>query len=708
MYRRVALLSLGVASLAAQSPPPPKWKEFSIGPAGRKLKSQDNNVRQGLLHSESISLRSLLEIAAGVPWPRILGPEWMDAQHYSVAAELSDASRLRLRTRSPEDTRVVDEFQSLLTQELARRFHLQFHREVRKTTESILRAAEGGTIPLKVSTARDRARLNATDSTLEASAVDYRGLGSWLQTYLKTPVTVDESLPPGDYDFRLKWSSGDQGSLLAVLKEQLGLELATETHDLEYVVVDRVERPGASPDTGATPAAPAPVRDSSVTFDAAQLRRDLRIARQALEEGHPGIYRYTPKAELDRVFDDVAARLNHPMTALQLYRVLAPAIAQIKCGHTALAPSRAIELRLADEAVLPIEAAILGGRVYVARDFSDEGIPLGAEIQAINDVPIAEILQSMLAVVHGDGDSATAGPYRLSHRRGFARQLSLIAGVQAPFRVRYSLGGQSAQSTLSGQTLKAMDGPSNDADHVSWKMLDDGVTGLLKITAFAGDAGVFDGAFQELDRRKATHLILDVRDNGGGEDEVGRRLFAYLADRPFRYYRDLILNALSFRFLQFVPDRNALPANMADLAKSGSDHKYHFTANPNWGIQQPATPHFGGKVLVLMNGGSFSTTCEFLSMLHARGGATFIGEETGGGYYGNTSGITAKVVFPNSKLVLPVPLVGYYMAIDGTQQGTHGIPPDYPVEYSMDDVLAGRDKAMEVAVRLTRAAPAVR
>jgi uncharacterized protein (TIGR03435 family) len=706
MYRRVALLSLEFAILAAQSPPAPKWKEFSIGPAGRKLKSQDNNVRQGLFHSESISLRSLLEIAAGVPWPRILGPEWMDTQHYSVAAELSDESRLRLRTRSPEDTRVVDEFQSLLTQELAHRFHLSFHREIRKTTESILRPAAGGPAPLKLSTARDRAHLNVTDSTLEASGIDYRALGSWLQNYLKTPVTVDDSLPPGDYDFHLKWSNGDEASLLDALKEQLGLELGTETHDLEYVVVDRAERPGTSPDGGA--AATAPVRDSSVTFDPAQLRRDLRILRQALEEGHPGIYRYTPKPELDRVFDDVAARLNHPMTALQLYRVLAPAVARIKCGHTALAPSRAIELRLADEPLLPIEAAILGGKVYVARDFSEEGIPAGAEIQSINDVPIAGILRSMLTVVHGDGDSDTAGPYRLSHGRGFARQLSLIAGVRAPFRVRYSLAGQSAQATLTGQRLKAMDGPSNDADHVSWKMLDDGITGLLKISAFAGDAGVFDGAFQELDRRKATHLILDVRDNGGGEDELGRRLFAYFADRPFRYYRDLTLNALSFRFLQYVPDHNALPANMRDLAKPGADHKYHFIGHPNWGIQQPALPHFGGRVLVLMNGGSFSTTCEFLSMLHARGGATFIGEETGGGYYGNTSGDAAKVVLPNSKLVLPLPLVGYYMAIDGTQQGAHGIRPDYPVEYSIDDVLAGRDKAMEIAVRLTRAAPAAR
>jgi hypothetical protein len=44
--------------------------------------------------------------------------------------------------------------------------------------------------------------------------------------------------------------------------------------------------------------------------------------------------------------------------------------------------------------------------------------------------------------------------------------------------------------------------------------------------------------------------------------------------------------------------------------------------------------------------------------------------------------------------------VGYYMAIEGTQQGAHGIRPDHPAEYSIEDVLSGRDKAMEIALRL--------
>src|SRR3954469_14024710 len=64
------------------------------------------------------------------------------------------------------------------------------------------------------------------------------------------------------------------------------------------------------------------------------LQEDFRIMRHALEQAHGGIYRYTSKRELDRAFDLAYRRVDHPMTELDFWRLLAPMIAQIKCGHT--------------------------------------------------------------------------------------------------------------------------------------------------------------------------------------------------------------------------------------------------------------------------------------------------------------------------------------------------------------------------------------
>ncbi len=267
---------------------------------------------------------------------------------------------------------------------------------------------------------------------------------------------------------------------------------------------------------------------------------------------------------------------------------------------------------------------------------------------------------------------------------------------------------------MNGLTLKAMQEAEASryseppvAGNATWRLLPGGSTGVLKVRSFWGNAEdgaslgtFFERVFTEIGTKGLSRLILDLRDNGGGEDELGRKLFAHFADAPFRYYRDLTVNKLSFRFSQYVPEHDPLPASVHALVKPAADGKLHVVGHPNWGIQQPAAPHFGGKLIVLMNGGSFSTTCEFLATLHHRGGAVFVGEETAGGYYGNTSGASASVRLPASKLTLPVQLVGYYLAIDGADQGNRGVRPDQPVEYSIEDILAGRDREMEIALRL--------
>ena len=102
-----------------------------------------------------------------------------------------------------------------------------------------------------------------------------------------------------------------------------------------------------------------------------------------------------------------------------------------------------------------------------------------------------------------------------------------------------------------------------------------------------------------------------------------------------------------------------------------------------------------------MNGGSFSTTCEFLSNLHYRKRATFVGEEAGGGYYGNTSGYAIWLTLPNSKVQMVVPLRTYYLAVkDGDPN--RSILPDYEVKPSIDDILSGNDVVMAKAIKLAR------
>ena len=446
---------------------------------------------------------------------------------------------------------------------------------------------------------------------------------------------------------------------------------------------------------------------------------DFRLARQALEEGHSGVYRYTAKEELDGLFDRAEKSLIRPMNAVEFYRILAPVVAAIKCGHTGVGlPEEMQEAYSTRALLLPLRIRVLAGKVYILRDFSDGATTLaGREIRSINGIPAAKIVETMLATTPGDGDSLTC---RISRMSGWtlARRLPALLGMHSPYEVTVWDAKENREATvhLEGKELPRLQEaararfPQDQRAETAgaFKLEREGKIAVMKIDGFGGFVDTarkkslrefWRESFEAMNESGTKSLILDLRDNGGGEDELGKLLLSYLLDEPFKYYDDLVINARQFGFQKYTDRTEPLPADLLEVQPSG---KYRMVKHPNWGMQQPSKPTFHGKVLILINGGSFSTTSEFLSQAHFHKRATFIGEESGGGYYGNTSGPSLRLTLPHSKLQVGVPLMTYYMAVRGYSAKAHGVLPDCPVEYTIEELLEGEDKELALAFELAR------
>ena len=93
---------------------------------------------------------------------------------------------------------------------------------------------------------------------------------------------------------------------------------------------------------------------------------------------------------------------------------------------------------------------------------------------------------------------------------------------------------------------------------------------------------------------------------------------------------------------------------------------------------------------------------EFLTLLHFYKRAQFIGEEPAGAYYGYTCGHMVDMILPNSKLQLQFGILTFYMDVSGYKYADRGVMPDYPVTHTINDLLAGRDRDMELALSLAR------
>ncbi len=453
-------------------------------------------------------------------------------------------------------------------------------------------------------------------------------------------------------------------------------------------------------------------------FSPAQLREDFAIARHAFEEAHPGLNRFTPKPAMDRVFAAAEKHLDRPMSARELYRVLAPVVAAIHCGHSRVeVPDTLVRELNTTRRLLPLQVRVLDGRVWVFRDLAtDDERYAGCELASVNGHPAARLLATILMATPTDGFGQTRGPQTLRGFR-FAGMLERIYGFDGDYDVelRDASGGVD-RVHMAGATVPAMS-ERLQARHPAdlapprigeFELLDGGQIARLKLRGFYGtvdDSGKVDvraffrQSFEAMRDHGTKSLILDLRDNGGGEDELGRILLSYLVDKPFRYYDDLVLNARGFSFARYTARVDSIPAN---LVTKGADGKYHCTGHPNWGIQQPIEPRFAGRVFVLMNGASFSTTCEFLSHLRDLGRATFIGEESGGAYVGNTSGGLAQVILPNTHVQVGVPLMRYDLAVAAARPFGRGILPDVPVHTTISDLLAGTDRDLEKALELAR------
>ncbi len=124
--------------------------------------------------------------------------------------------------------------------------------------------------------------------------------------------------------------------------------------------------------------------------------------------------------------------------------------------------------------------------------------------------------------------------------------------------------------------------------------------------------------------------------------------------------------------------------------------------HPNLAMQQPQTNNFKGKIFVLANGRSFSASAEFSAIVKTNKRGKFIGEECGGGYYGNTSGDEAFVTLPNSKITVRVPMVKYSSAVKERNNKGWGIEPDYPVYLTIGDLIQKRDGQLEEAIRMCK------
>ncbi len=415
-------------------------------------------------------------------------------------------------------------------------------------------------------------------------------------------------------------------------------------------------------------------------------KKDFSVFRDSLQHNHPALYRYKTKKEMNKLFDSCYACINGNMNDMQFFMLLKFMTRMVDDGHLICSlPKETIQTQLATAKVFPLRLWFIGSKAYVYCSKDDRFKP-GTEITSINNLTVENIKNQLFQYITSDGEIESKKYDGLNaSEASFQFLYYWLNGEKDSFKVVYKIvDNKTETANIDAEVIKTNNcfftrKPVNNYLSLEFKP---NHTALLTIKTFSmgklnQDESYFkiylDSVFQTLKNKNITHLIIDVRDNGGGEDHNGSLLYSFLTDKPFSYYRSL------------------------ENISGKLPKEFH----SNLETQQPQPNNFKGKCYFLINGKSFSTTSEFTAIAKSNHRGTFIGEETGGGYYGNTSGETVTFILPYSKIKMIISKTEYILAVKKAKYKDRGTIPDYTIVPSINDVLQEKDVQLDFALRLT-------
>lgn len=441
-------------------------------------------------------------------------------------------------------------------------------------------------------------------------------------------------------------------------------------------------------------------------------KEDFDLFKKALAEVHPGLYRYTSKEEFDRLFADTATKMQETQSRESFYRTLVPLVDAIHCGHTKFHPEGIMGHRFYFNTgdVFPLQLHFTDNKAFVVGSYTaDQVIPLGAEVRSINKVPMEQVIERLMPFFVSDGRNKTFKYLEMDHF--FSAAYANMIGGSKQFDVEYSLNGTEHTiqlNSMNGEFIQQQQREILEREELQspYTFQIKGSVGVMKISSFWREdkklpyKKFLKQSFEQVKKSNVKDLIIDLRNNEGGIDKRGALLLSYLMDEPFPYYDRLEVTANKKADLGKHAKYPKFYGLMRMFISKGEDGQYLWKHKKLLKVQKPKADHFDGNVYVLINGASFSVTSEFAAMTHHLKRATFIGEETGGAYYGNNSGTFVLVTLPNSKLTLGIPMMAYHMKVSGYPYSDRGIVPDYPVQSNLNDLLNGTDPIMGKALEI--------
>lgn len=363
------------------------------------------------------------------------------------------------------------------------------------------------------------------------------------------------------------------------------------------------------------------------------VRDDFDALYAGLKAGHYDLYARRSRAEYDALFNRMRSEIEAPLPALDVWSRFQRFVAYGNVAHARIDPPASAweSYRQRGGKAFPLFLCIVGKKAYVSVDDSAEpGIAPGEELVSVQGQPIMQWLAPMRALVSADNDY-------LAYTQ-LETQLPLLIWLSGnrslPFRVVLrSRDGRRSEYLLPARDRAGFESAAAnraktfefDGDTREARVLDKGLaylrpgpfydnrpnaTDMWDATAFQD---FLDRSFEQFIEQDAQRLLIDLRDNPGGDNSFSNRMIAWFADRPFRFSErfDIKISAAAtaanLKRLQSQSGGADSTSTKLAAAYAGKPIGDHIDFPIAW-TPPRVGKHFKGEVYLLINRHSYSNT----------------------------------------------------------------------------------------------------
>jgi hypothetical protein len=472
-----------------------------------------------------------------------------------------------------------------------------------------------------------------------------------------------------------------------------------------------------------SPSRPLGLDTSLLSSD--KLAVDLEVLGKALKELHPSLTKYQSEESYQNNLKSLRDSWTKEQKKSNAYVQLAQFLASIKCGHTQLNPynqnDRTQKSLIKRKNKLPFTFVLIEDRAFIDKIMDDLDLEKGDEIISINQVPWSEILNRLMTVARGDGSNDCNRKSRFSLiGHGKPEFFDIYFPMMFPV-IEDSISlkikrGKGAIAKNFNIPLVSVDSRTEELknkypslstsyeDLWKWELLD-GNIGYLKLETYTTWNFNFDWeqflieAMDNFKKNKVKDIIIDIRGNEGGNDEVLEILSKYTHTKPVSTggYPNVI------RYQKVSDDIRPYLRTWADelynvklFTKEYKDGYYIRLGESSEPKIKPASGDaLNARFHYLVDATNSSATFNQSKMIKENKLGTLIGETTGGNYRGITGGYMFFLTLPESGFTVDIPLSTILMP-EGTPD--KGVTPDVEVKYTYEGFMTERDDVLEGAL----------